>query len=424
MPGCNGACSFSLERNDLIKCEGDCKTGYIESSEGVCELCNNVNRGCYQCHYEDKYPSDYLGIKRKRRFICDYCEENNEFKCKKCFYNYYLNEDGKCNYCGANNQIIIDNNKCIQCNDSINGGIEGCQYCEINDNQTICRVCQEGYILLSDNNTCLNLSKNKELKQFDKCEQISLDNNKNIYCSRCKNYDFSLLKENNEEKCIFIPTLSGNYDRDYYYNRLYYDNNNDYDIDYIYNYYYYNYIYRYFYPCLEAINLGTADNPLYSCNKCYNLYEYDKLYINQYTLIAEEKTNINYCINSNHVYSLQNCSEARFKIKGRNIKYSCAKCIKDNNLVYNSIDDVNYCQSLNTTSKCMVKYCKTCKSGNNYFCDSCLVSDYIVNSLTGSCMKKTEFVPVITWKDIFRLELNSEKQINGRNIHGPKLFLR
>ena len=71
----------------------------------------------------------------------------------------------------------------------------------------------------------------------------------------------------------------------------------------------------------------------------------------------------------------------------------------------------------------MVRYCKECNSENNFFCDSC-VSDYAVNNIAGSCIKKTEFIPSITWKDIFRLELNSEKEINGRNIHGPKLYLR
>ena len=70
------------------------------------------------------------------------------------------------------------------------------------------------------------------------------------------------------------------------------------------------------------------------------------------------------------------------------------------------------------------KILSNCKSEDNYFCESCLVSDYIVNSLTGSCMKKTENVPAITWKDIFRLDLNSEKEINGRTIHGPTLRLR
>ena len=410
----------------------------------MCELCNNINKGCYQCHYEEEYPKNYFGIKRKRRFLCDFCEDDyinnngecfhcsyfingcekcdndNNLKCKKCFFNYYLTDEGICEYCGEKDQFIKEN-KCIQCNDTKNGGIEGCQYCEINSTKTFCRVCKEGYILLSNNNTCLKLSKNEELNNFDKCEEITLNNNK-IHCSRCKNYEFTLLKEKNEEKCIYLPTLSADYDRDYYdlikYDNLIYDN------DYIYDYYYYDNIYRKFSPCLEAINLGNENKPLFSCSKCYNLYEFDKIYINQYTLIAEDKTNISYCIYSNYVYSLKNCSEAKMKIKGRTIKYSCAKCLKDNNLVYNSFDDIYYCQSKNTTSKCMVNYCKICKSEDNYFCESCLVSDYIVNSLTGSCMKKTEYVPAITWKDIFRLQLNSEKEINGRTIHGPKLRLR
>ena len=35
-----------------------------------------------------------------------------------------------------------------------------------------------------------------------------------------------------------------------------------------------------------------------------------------------------------------------------------------------------------------------------------------------------ENIPFITWKVIFRLEMNSEKEINGRIIHGPKINLR
>ena len=449
MPGCDGNCSFSLERNHIIKCEGKCKDGYIESSEGVCELCDNLNKGCYQCHYENGYPSDYFGIKRKRRFVCDNCEddyikkdekclhcsqieshcekcemENNEFKCKKCGFGYILTGDNKCNYCGEKNKFIIGDNKCFECNDTKNGGIEGCTYCEINENKTICRLCEEGYILLSNNYTCLKISENNELNTFNKCEQLTLDNNNKLYCSRCKNYYFTLLKENGEEKCIYIPTLNSHYDYQYYHNSYYDKKTNNYDIDYVYDYYYFNYIYPYFEPCQEAVNSGTEDKPLFSCNKCYNLFEYDKIYENSYTLITEDKTNVSYCINSDYIYILENCTEAYMKIKGRKIKYSCAKCTKDNILVYNNEEDLNYCESMNTTSKCMVKYCKNCKSDNNYFCDSCLLSDYEVNSLTGSCVKKTEVEPDITWKDIFRLELNSVKEINGRNIYGPKLNLR
>lgn len=68
---------------------------------------------------------------------------------------------------------------------------------------------------------------------------------------------------------------------------------------------------------------------------------------------------------------------------------------------------------INIMNICMVKDCKIC---NNYFCDKCKLEDYIVNNINGSCMKKIETVPAITWKDVFRLEMNSKKEINGRQI--------
>ena len=50
IPGCKRECSFSLKRNQTLKCESECKIGYIESSEGVCSSCNDINKGCYECH--------------------------------------------------------------------------------------------------------------------------------------------------------------------------------------------------------------------------------------------------------------------------------------------------------------------------------------------------------------------------------------
>ena len=93
-------------------------------------------------------------------------------------------------------------------------------------------------------------------------------------------------------------------------------------------------------------------------------------------------------------------------------------------MIYDSNANIHYCQYVSTAKKCIVKYCKICKNNNNYFCSECLLSDYSVNSLTGSCVKKTEIVPAITWKDIFRLEMNSNKVINGQTITGPSLRLR
>ena len=85
MPGCKSQCSFSLERNVTIKCLNGCLEGYIEVSEGICQSCSEINNGCEKCHYGE-YPINYFGIKRKRKFVCDYCSN----------YDNYVLIDGKC----------------------------------------------------------------------------------------------------------------------------------------------------------------------------------------------------------------------------------------------------------------------------------------------------------------------------------------
>jgi hypothetical protein len=72
----------------------------------------------------------------------------------------------------------------------------------------------------------------------------------------------------------------------------------------------------------------------------------------------------------------------------------------------------------------MAKNCKICKLDDNYFCEICKFEDYVINNITGACIKQSEAVPAITWKDIFRLEMNSVKEINGKKIEGPSLHLK
>ena len=358
MPGCNSECSFSLERNDIIKCLDGCKPGYIESSEGICENCYNINNGCNKCHY-DENPTSYLGIKRKRKFICDQCDsnyyvkkddkcincyyiedgckecimENNEFKCKQCYSNYIPDEKGHCNYCGYNSFIF--EKKCIKCNDVNQGGIEGCNHCNIYGNKPSCSSCDEGYILLINNGTCLKISENNELKKYYICSEITIENN-NFHCLECRDYRFSILKGENESICIYLPELNGYID-DYDYEDFYHYNSTP-DINSIYKYYYNNYIINsYFSHCEEVINLGTKDNPLYSCAKCYY----------SYYLYTEEKTNISYCIyyyNVDNYEDTQNCTEKKIKILDKRIKFTCISCQKDNILIYHKIDEVNYCK--------------------------------------------------------------------------------
>ena len=486
MPGCKGACTFSLKRKQNIKCEGECEDeGYIESSEGVCESCSSINKGCAKCHYEKEYPADYIGIKRSRRFVCDVCESDfimskgkclrcsdvgldncaqceiddqnkNNFKCKKCEEGYVLKEN-KCYSCDKYLTEFFQNDKCYSCSDVINGGVTGCSQCEKNDNKVICHKCYDSsFILLENNNTCLNRTQNNELKKFEFCEVLSLDDNNELYCSKCKS-QYSLLKENSKQKCEYIPLLYDynyynyiNYFREYYYSSYYspYYYGSYYDIyDYyygayyhFYNRYYYYHFYEYdeyryrdeeynyynnykLYPCQEASNIGTKENPVFTCNKCYQYVDNDNLYIySPYTRIINEINNINYCIKPGK--ELFNCTEAINKTENGIEKYDCIKCAKDNNLIYNGDLDIHYCQYVNKASKCVVKFCRSCKDHDNYFCSVCLLSDYEVNKLTGACVKKAEIVPAITWKDIFRLQLNSNKVINGRTYYGPSLNLR
>ena len=143
-------------------------------------------------------------------------------------------------------------------------------YCERNDeDKLICQICDDNYILLTNNNTCLNILKNKELEKFeDFCEHLTLDNNNQLYCSKCKQ-KFTLLKNNDNDKgvCIQIPGL---YDYDIYENmynaynffhHYYYSLEEKRYIDYYDDEYYEYQNYRN-YPCQEAINIGTKETKM------------------------------------------------------------------------------------------------------------------------------------------------------------------
>ena len=243
MPGCKGDCNFSLKRYNEIICKGKCKEGYKESSEGICESCDSINPGCYECHYENN--SNYLISKRLRKFQCDIClegyiktqdgtcrkcsklgigdcekceiDENSKYyKCTKCSEYSVLNDSGYCQSWIMTG--IILNNKWIRCGATSEGGIKGCSYCQSNErgNGIMCKQCEDKYILLNTNNSCLEREKNKALYEFDSCLELKENNNK-LVCSRCKPY-YSLLKIGEEFKCSYTPTLyDENFNRHYYY---------------------------------------------------------------------------------------------------------------------------------------------------------------------------------------------------------------
>ena len=265
------------------------------------------------------------------------------------------------------------------------------------------------------------------MNQFENCLELKLENITFI-CSRCKP-QFSLLKEGNDTKCIYIsnlydPIINSHYF--YHYNYDIFEKNYEDYMDYVVNDY--NYKQNYFYPCKESINLGKKENPLYSCLKCYSVFDkedYDNYYAHYYKyyynskyknileeyylndyyrnspirIIDNEINNSSYCIRS--FKDVENCTEAIYKLsKGKEI-YNCTKCSNDNILIYNNQLNIYYCSyNQKEIPKCLVDYCKNCISDNNYFCSICLTSDYEVNKYTGSCVKKTQIVPAVTWKDI------------------------
>ena len=442
MPGCKGSCNFSLKRNNIIKCEDGCEKGYVEISEGICESCNIQSQGCSECHYEDNYPADFLGLKRKKKFVCDKCgvgyvKENNycvkceylglgrceecqaehkndsyydwyEYKCTKC-NKYSVLTDGICLGCEDLDHFSMGS-QCIKCDEYYNGGIKNCNYYEKNDkDEVICQLCNEGYILLTNNNTCLKISENARLQNFDKCEKLIMDKKKQLHCSRCKK-EYSLLKDKHDEYGECTDLLVGyNYkDKFYYYNS------------------------SLFYPCQESINVGNNPHEIISCRKCYQIFEYKKSYQNNNELTnltnyllknqkddKKEKKYVHVCLNL-----IDNCTQLHNKTKNGIEKYDCYNCIGDTERVYDPDEEINYCQDKSLPKKCMVKSCKKCQDNNNYFCSQCELSNYEVNSITGQCVEKTEEVTAITWKDVYRLEMNGETDRNGQIYNGPSLILR
>ena len=455
MKGCQGSCEFSLKKNNTILCKGICQSNennIIEISKGICNKCDIVNKGCLKCHYEIEYPNDYFGIKRKNRFVCDECEEkyimskfkkclkfsdllpnceeyendkenNDEIICTKCSEGYYLDDNGYCMECKGN-RFQGNNGKCINCDNTSEGGILGCSLCKKSNNEITCQLCKLGYILIKNMNACIPMSSNNELKKFSFCEQLTLDNDK-YYCFKCKS-QFSLLKEDNQNKCKYIPSLF-----DYFY--PYYNDEKlafykkimlplQFYEHFSYEKYYQSFIYDkneyLYYPCQEATNSGTIDKPVYSCTKC-NTFSYNNENNDIFIKIIDKKNNISFCINKDNMNYLVNCTEANKTIENGTIKYWCIKCLE-----YNYVNKgLGLCKYL-WDKICMVDKCLKCDSNNNYFCEICSLANYEVNKYSGSCVKKTELIPAITWKDIFRLKLNSVKKINNKEIYGPSLQLR
>jgi hypothetical protein len=189
-------------------------------------------------------------------------------------------------------------NFCISCDDVENGGIEGCNNCQNVNNEIQCTKCQNGFILLENNYTCLRISSNVELEELIHCGLVFLNSSNHFECKICDS-SFALLEENNKTKCF---------------SENYFPSKNP-------------------YLCEIFENLGTEDKPKYSCKQCKksrNAYydEGDGL-----TRIIYQENNTAYCEYEYRYNSLENCTEAIMmpdNLNITNIKLNCTECIEDN----------------------------------------------------------------------------------------------
>ena len=453
MPGCNGACTFSLKRNQTIICKGTCKKGYIESSEGVCSPCSSIKKDCYDCHYENINE-------KNRKFVCDICEGNklnpdldlcldcynlglknckkcdvhpfykDEYICTECEKNYYINEFGKCDTCGNDKLNFLrkkgNKNICTPCHDYLNEGIDKCWFCESKDDNTNCIRCSDGHILLKNNNTCLRRALNIELEKFVNCYEVTLINNEYV-CTRCSG-EYALIKtKDGKSKCIYIPQFYNNfflfnYAYDFYTKTSRMQNQlaKSAENDYIFN------KYKYYYPCKEVVNLGTENNPLYSCIECHEELFYIENRKYKPIKITDERTKLSYCIEDRAHDTIKNCKEATYKRKDGEDIYSCTKCIENYELKLNEKNNLYTCKEIiedKGRAQCLILYCEVCDYYNGYLCNECS-ENYALNTASGACVEKTKVVPAVTWKDICRLILNGEKIINYQTYYGPLLELR
>ena len=52
------------------------------------------------------------------------------------------------------------------------------------------------------------------------------------------------------------------------------------------------------YPCQEGINIGSKEQPKYSCTKCYQIFEFKKAYLDiaKFTKIINNNIDVEYCV--------------------------------------------------------------------------------------------------------------------------------
>ena len=92
-------------------------------------------------------------------------------ECIKCIDRYFLTNNGYCTKCEYP-KVQGNFSRCIFFNNTEEGGIEGWERCSSDNEYIICQKCQNGYILLENNNSCSKISDHEEIENYTNCEKV------------------------------------------------------------------------------------------------------------------------------------------------------------------------------------------------------------------------------------------------------------
>ena len=362
-----------------------CDDGYYPDSDGKCKNCyyKSISGGeCYVCSInKTEYDrcwcwGGYVKIGHSECFSCpsgcaecSYDNKTGTTECLSCYSNHVFNSDKECIYCGEhcssckldkdNNTIclscysdsVLDNDKCLFCQ-------YGCSNCTINPNsvyknETVCSKCDYDYAFNPENNNCTYCSSIEQFGGEYGCERCLYNEaSKNYECLECWNENYTYINntyqcfENiNSSRLYFYGCLkaqyikeSGTYEcfeckddfilikNDKTCRKL-----NEIDLS---------------EGCLEVINLGTVEEPLYSCEQCLN--NYTKVIINS----NNNKSNC-YKREDDFWYCLEGLIE-------ENGAHKCTKCVE-----LASLNSSNQCECNSDSFGKNYSWCYKCDDINN-----------------------------------------------------------
>ena len=339
---------LSCYSNYALNRRGTCT--YCGVGCGFCSINANDSPVCYYCYGGYKLINGKCYNCPSNCQTCHYDETVNEFICDYCFYYAAMDENKNCIHCPNNcNACKFDANKSLKCTSCYNyypssyyalnpdslcqrcpTQCQGCRWIESKGGFG-CTGCFYGSAL--KDNECLRCPTVPELGAG--CEQCSYDQSQNKFkCYRCINRDYTNVT--NSYECIpntdpsnkqLYGCLLGTY-------------------NYALNRYECNICKPEFIPilndkncrppsvaglnsfCREAINIGTEENPIYSCTSCKS-----GIYVN-----VTDYRNASDCYERKNELVL--CQKAT---KDESGNLQCIKCLGNFQFTFSEVYNKNIC---------------------------------------------------------------------------------